>query len=257
VTIIIQQKDHCDEQKICYTYKWWDLWNHVVKCTEQELYLFIIFWRVWYASFPSCLYHTQRAWNGAGLQQQGKYVHYNKENQMQIRVPHGTRNYVNELLAYPSLYGRRISDLSSWARIESHIASIVVVKSIVLKLKVTRLKNLLQCFCPCMYLPPSYRQKKLNLIDTMIQLNVHTWGRSPHTLSTRTRFGHLGRKHCKSQTIPWTSLTVPCPLHDRNICPGILHQSGTPFGLSTTHSELVFLSAICGPDSDALEIDLT
>ena len=43
----------------------------------------------------------------------------------------------------------------------------------------------------------------------------------------------------------------------RNVCPGILHQSRTPFGLSTTHSKLSFLSAICGPDSDALEINLT
>ena len=65
---------------------------------------------------------------------------------MQIRVPPGTRNYINELLAYPSLYGRRISDLSSWARMESHIAFIVVVKSIVLELKVTELKKPIAMF---------------------------------------------------------------------------------------------------------------
>jgi hypothetical protein len=65
---------------------------------------------------------------------------------MQIRVPPGTRNYVNELLAYPSLYGRRLSDLSSWARIESHIVSIVIVKSTVLELKVTGLKKPIAIF---------------------------------------------------------------------------------------------------------------
>ena len=105
------------------------------------------------------MYHTRRAWNGAGLQQQGKYVRCNKENQMQIRVPSGTHNYVNELLAYLSLYGRRISDLPSRARMESHIASIIVAKSTVQELKVTRLKKPIVIFRPCMYLPPSYRQK--------------------------------------------------------------------------------------------------
>ena len=65
---------------------------------------------------------------------------------MQIRVPPGTHNYVNELLAYPSLYGSRISDLSSWARMESHIASVVVVKPTVQELKVTGLKKPIAMF---------------------------------------------------------------------------------------------------------------
>ena len=60
---------------------------------------------------------------------------------MQIRVPSSTCNYVIELLAYPLLYGRRISDLSSWTRMEAHIASIVIMKPTVLELKVTGLKK--------------------------------------------------------------------------------------------------------------------
>ena len=65
---------------------------------------------------------------------------------MQSRVPPGTCNYINELLAYPSLYGRRISDLSSWAIMEGHIASIVIVKPAVRELKVTGLKKPIAMF---------------------------------------------------------------------------------------------------------------
>ena len=65
---------------------------------------------------------------------------------MHIRVPPSTRNYVNELLAYPSLYGRRISDLSSWARMEAHIASVVVVKPTMQELKVIGLKKPIAVF---------------------------------------------------------------------------------------------------------------
>jgi hypothetical protein len=70
----------------------------------------------------------------------------------------------------------------------------------------------------------------------------------------KERFGHPRGKHCKSQTSAGNSPTVPGPLQHRNVCPGILQQTGTPFGLSTSHLELAFLSAICGPDSDLLEI---
>ena len=43
---------------------------------------------------------------------------------------------------------------------EAHIASVIVVKPTVQELKVTGLKKPLQCFRPCMFLPPSYKQKK-------------------------------------------------------------------------------------------------
>jgi hypothetical protein len=100
---------------------------------------------------------------------------------MQIRVPPGTHNYVNELLAYPSLYGRRISHLSSWARMEAHIASVVVMKPTMQELKVTGFfcdeikgHRVEEAYCNVFVLAyiclhPTNKRKKLNLIDTMIQ----------------------------------------------------------------------------------------
>jgi len=82
-----------------------------------------------------------------------------KKNQMQIRVPPGTLNNINELLAYQSLYGRRISDFINWARMESHITSIVVMKSTVAELKVTGLKKPVFGLA-CMCLHPIDKRKK-------------------------------------------------------------------------------------------------
>ena len=100
---------------------------------------------IWFIPPPAYIIHKE-----LGIEQvystQGKYVHCNKENQMQIRVPPSTCNYVNELLAQPSLYGRRISDLSSWARMEGHIASVIVVKPTVQELKVIGLKKTIAMF---------------------------------------------------------------------------------------------------------------
>ena len=80
---------------------------------------------------------------------------------MQIRVPPGTPKYVNELLTYSSLYGSRISDLSSWARMESHIASVVVVKPTVQELKVTGLKKPIAMFSS-LHVFASFLQTKEN-----------------------------------------------------------------------------------------------
>ena len=87
---------------------------------------------------------------------------------------------------------------------EAHIASVVIVKPTVQELKVTGLKKPIAMFfiLACICLHPRDKKKKLNLTDTMIpQLNVHKWGRSSHTWSTMTRFGHLGGTNYKSQTI--------------------------------------------------------
>jgi len=90
---------------------------------------------------------------------------------MQIRVPPGTHNYVNELLAYPSLYGRIISDFiilgqngvahSLYRRCEVHYARVKGHKV------EEAYCNVFILACICVH--PIDQTKTLNLMDTMNQ----------------------------------------------------------------------------------------
>ena len=99
------------------------------------------------------------------------------------------------------MYGRRISDLSSRARMESHIASIAVVKSTVLELKVTGLKKPIAIFLSLHVFASILKTKKVKFDRYNDSIKCTHMGQKLTYMVTRTRFGHPGGKHCKSQTI--------------------------------------------------------